>query len=209
MSEPIVIKTIQEWGGSYDDIHEVLYEAHRHNRQRGLVYKSTLLNGAELQRKVGDGITYVALIEGRPVGTGSAYFCTGRNWYDKGVLVAHYCLAGVLPEYQGKGIMSQLYSAIEQYAITRGAKIVRSGTAERNAIQRSFFKRYGFIPVDFLISKGNDYFSVMYAKWLDPSVAHSYFKCKLHMIRSACKMRLLYTSTGKKSFVGKVLRKGR
>ena len=206
MSEKgIIVKSIQEWGGSYEEIHEVLYRAHQKNRENGIVYKSSLLDGEGLRNKVGEGITYVALLGDHLVGTASVSLRKGKYWYDKGRLVAHYCLAGVLPEYQGKGIMKQIDVTRESFAISNGAKLIRSGTAEKNYLQRNRFLRNGFIPVDFLVTKGNGYYSVMYAKWLDASIAQKPWKCKLHKIKSELKVRLTLTSNGARTVLGRAL----
>ena len=44
MLERVIIKTAEEWGGSYDEIHDVIYQAHEMNRQKGINYKSALLD---------------------------------------------------------------------------------------------------------------------------------------------------------------------
>ena len=203
MSEKgIIVKSVQEWGGSYEEIHEVLYRAHQKNRENGIVYKSSLLDGEGIRNKVGDGITYVALLGDHLVGTASVSLRKGKYWFDKGHLVAHYCLAGVLPEYQGKGIMKLIDVAIESYAISNGAKIIRSGTAEKNYIQRNRFFKNGFVPVDFLVTKGNGYYSVMYAKWLDASIAQKPWKCTLHKIKSELIVRLTFSPDGTRTYFG-------
>ena len=205
MDDVIIIKTIQEWGGSYDEIHEVLYRAHQANRDRGIVYKSALLDGNGIRNRVGNGMTLVAIKDDIVIGTASVSLRTGKYWFDRGLLVAHYCLAGVLPEFQGQGIMKKLDEIRDSFAISYGAKIIRSGTAEKNIIQRKKFKKTGFIPVDFLVTKGNGYYSVMYAKWIDTSIAPSKFFCRLHHFKSKIRTRLFYKPDGSKRMVGKVL----
>lgn len=207
MSEIVIIKAAQEWGGSYEEIHDVIYQAHEQNRQKGIYYKSSLLDGEGIKKKVGDGTTFVALLNNHIIGTGSVSLRKGKYWYDKGLLVAHYCLDAVLPEYQGKGIMKEIDIEREQYAISNGAKLIRSGTAEKNTVQRKRFKKNGFVPVEYLVTKGNGYYSVMYAKWLDESVTQKNRKCLLHKWKSEVIIKLSYTSKGEITFFGKVLSK--
>lgn len=209
MPEEILIKTVQEWGGTYDEIHSVIYQAHEQNRKKGLVYQSSLLDGDRIKQRVGNGVTYVAISDGKVVGTGSISLRKGKYWFDKGVLVAHYCLSAVLPTYQGKGIMKKIYREIEHFSVLSGAKLIRSGTAEKNVIQRHIFKQLGFFPVDYLVSKGNGYYSVMYAKWLDQSIAQNKWKCIVQMIKSKMKIRLLYSAEGDKTKFCQLLLKKR
>ncbi len=204
MSEEITIKTLQEWGGTYDEIHDVLYQAHENNRKKGIVYQSSLLSGDELRKKIGDGITYVAIKDDRVVGTGSVSMRVGKYWYDKGLTVAHFCFDAVLTDYQGQGIMKQIDAVKYAYAASRGAQIVRSGTSEKNIIQRERYKRDGFTPVDYLVSRGNNFYSVMYAKWLDDSVSQNKLKCWLHMWRSRIRVRIMNDLNGSTGFLAKL-----
>ena len=207
MAERVLIKTAQEWGGSYDEIHDVIYRAHEQNRKNGIYYRSSLLDGEGIKNKVGKGATFVAIKDNQVIGTGSVSIRKGKYWYDKGLPVAHFCLDAVLPEYQGKGIMNRLDKQREQFAISSGAKLIRTGTAEKNVIQRNRYIKMGLIPVDFLVTKGNSYFSVMYVKWLDESVAQKKWKCLLHMWKSEVRIKISYTPKGEKTIFGKFLSK--
>lgn len=203
----IKIQSIEEWGGSYDEIHEVLYHAHQQNRERGIVYKSAYLTGEEIKNRIGNGVTFVAIDNSKVVATASVSLRKGKYWYDKGLLVAHYCLDAVLPEYQGKGIMKKIDEQRDLFAIVSGAKLIRSGTAEKNEIQRKKFINNGFIPVDFLVTKGNGYYSVMYAKWIDISAQPDLKTCKRLYNRSKIKTKLSYNRDGKITPFGKMLSK--
>ena len=205
MAERVLIKTAQEWGGSYDEIHDVIYRAHEQNRKNGIYYRSSLLDGEGIKNKVGKGATFVAIKDNQVIGTGSVSIRKGKYWYDKGLPVAHFCLDAVLPEYQGKGIMKAIDNEREKYAVMNGARLIRSGTAEKNIIQNNKFKRTGFVPVDYLVTKGNDYYSVMYAKWLDESVVQKKWKCKMMFIKSKAIVKLLLKPNGEKTMIGKII----
>lgn len=186
--DSLVIKTAEDWGGSYEAIHQVLYRAHQKNREYGLIYKSAFLSEAEIKEIVGNGVTFVALLGEKVIGTASVSMRLGTYWFDKGLLVAHFCLDAVLPEYQGRGVMTALDKYRTQYANTHDARAIRSGTAMKNSIQRKKFKRDGFIPVRCLVSKGANYDSIMYIKWLDRVSPYSKNYCRYQTLKSYLKI---------------------
>ena len=205
--DEIVVKSADEWGGSYDEIHHLIFKAHLKNREKGIVYKSTSYTGEQIKQRVGNGVTFVAFKDDVLVATASVSLCLGTKWYEKGVIVAHYCLDAVMPEFQGQGIMKIIDLFRYNFSIASGAKIIRSGTAEKNSIQRSKFIKNGFIPCDYIATKGNDYYSVMYVKWLDPACAHSNMYCRYKYYKSFIRVRLLRKKGGNKTCFGNVLTK--
>ena len=196
----IVIATAEEWGGSYEILHQVIYKAHNNNRERGLFYTTSLLSGTQIKEKISDGITFVALRNDEVVGTASVIIKIGKNWYDKGLQVAHYCLDAVLPEYQGCGIMKKMDEYRNAFSISRGAKLIRSGTAEGNLIQRTKFRRQGFKAVDCLSIKGNSFYSVMYAKWIDKTEKPPALLIAVNYFFRSIKTKALYLKGGNKRF---------
>ena len=181
MIDPLVeIKLIQETEVSYDQIHDIIYRAHIVNREKGLFYRTAIFSGEMIKERVGDGLTFVAFVENKAVATASVCLHIGRHWYDKGLLVAHYCFDAVLPEYQGKGIMSIIDGYRDSYALSSSVKVIRSGTAEGNIAQRNKFMHQGFVPVDYRYFDGNDFYSVLYARWMDDKYKRSKFVCVVH-----------------------------
>lgn len=203
----IKILSVEKWGGSYEEIHAVLFRAHQQNRAKGIVYKSAFLTGEEIKSHVGKGVTFVAIDDSKVVGTASVSMRIGKYWYDKGLVVAHYCLDAVLPEYQGQGIMKSIDKQRDLFAIQEGAKLIRSGTAQYNSIQRKKFEKQGFVPVDFLVTKGNGYYSVMYAKWIDISIKPTNNACRRQYLKSIFRTWLFYKKNGRTTLIGKVLKK--
>lgn len=186
---PVVVKDIKDTDISYSQIHSVISRAHEKNREKGLFYRTVNMSGDEILKRVGQGVTYVAFDGDRLVATASVGLHVGKDWYDNGVLVAHYCFDAVLPEYQGRGIMTQIDQVRDAFSHSSGAKVIRSGTAEINVIQRNKFKHQGFTPVDYRCFDGNNFFSIMYARWLDEEFRKSKIRCSLHFIYSRIKTR--------------------
>lgn len=192
--------TAEEWGGDYELIHQTIYRAHVRNRNNGMLYKSALLSGTQIKERIDAGETFVAINGGSVMGTASVNIKVGKDWYDRGHLVAHYCYDAVLPEYQGQGIMKSIDRARDVFSYSKGAEIIRSGTAEKNFIQRNKFKRQGFLPVDLLAIKDNNFYSVIYAKWLNKTIEPSILEIRFNYIIRVIRTKLLYRIGGKKGF---------
>ena len=94
---------------SWDDIHELLLQAHKRNIEKGIVLKYAQMPGDWIREKLGDeGCCWVALDGDKPVGTTSVTYFQGKSWWNKGKKVAHGCFTGILREYQGTGLMEEL-----------------------------------------------------------------------------------------------------
>lgn len=203
----IIIRPLKETQYSYDKISEIVSRAHIINKEKGLRYRTASMNAEEVEKSVGEGITYVALCDQDIVGTASVCKQIGTDWYDKGQLVVHYCFDAVIPEYQGLGIMKLIDKERDKFSVSIGALLIRSGTAEGNTIQRHKYEKLGFVPVDYKRIKGNNFCSVIYAKWIDkahqPSkfICLSHFYCRKYYVRIRHQIACLYKSI-KQLFIG-------
>ncbi len=152
---------------SWDDIHELLFAAHKKNIAKGFTMTSALASGEELQKKLGDkGKCFVAFCGDKLVGTTSVSFFTGHSWYNKGKLVAHSMLSGILPKFQGIGITDDLNKLRDAYIHEMGVKMIHADTAENNKIVRMNAKRNGFIEVSYYAPQ-SDHYSVNFVKWFE------------------------------------------
>lgn len=151
---------------SWDEIHNVLFAAHEKNRKNGMTFKSGLLSGKELENKLQNGQCFVALEDGKVVGTQSVTLERKEKWYAKDCVLAHSMLSGILPSYQGCGIREDLNEAVDQWIDQSGADMIWAGTAEDNKIVRKLVRKRGYIDVDYIASKGTNYYSVIFVKWL-------------------------------------------
>ena len=161
---------------SWDEIHDVLWAAHAENRKAGLNMKAPCLPGSQMEALVGEnGHCFVALDGEKVIGTCSFKIETRNNWYVHQQPIAYCMLAGILPEYRGKGVYSQLLSLREQHIRQLHIKLMEMNTAEHNtAVQEALLKK-GWRRVDF-ISLKSPHYSVVMAKWLD-GCPYSTWKC--------------------------------
>jgi GNAT superfamily N-acetyltransferase len=164
--EEIKIMEKTEWV-SWDDIHELLLAAHKKNIEKGIVMKYVQLPGEEIRKKIGDeGMCWVALCGDKLVGTHSVSFFVGKSWWNKGEKVAHGCFTGLLQEYQGIGILEEMYKKFNEYIRNKGVYITEGNTAEDNRIMRKILEKRGHKTVSFYAPPSNHY-NVRTVNWLN------------------------------------------
>ena len=165
--EEIRIKEKPDWV-SWDEIHDVLWAAHKRNREAGMDMKYPSLPGDQLKELLKDGGQCFVALEGRKVvATGSYRIFKRRRWYNpKREKMISLLLDGILPEYEGKGIYSKLYHYREEHLKSLGFNLIDMDTAENNANIQKVFLKQGFRFVDFE-SYQTPHYSIMMAKWLN------------------------------------------
>ena len=164
MSEKIEIIEKPEWM-SWDVIHDVVWRAHAHNRENGIVMRYPSLQGDEIRQHLeGRGKMFVALYGTTVVGTAAYLIKDSSLWCGKGKY-GYYCFAALLPTYRKMGIYPKLCEIREKELIKQGVRRILMDTHEGNKRELTIAKKQGFIPVDFLVRK--DHFSVLMVKWLD------------------------------------------
>ena len=186
---------------SWDAIHELLLTAHKKNIEKGIVMDITRAEVSELENKLGDkGKCFVALCGDKLVGTTTITFLTGKKWFNKNKLVAYSRWSGILPKYQGLGIMEDLNELRDQHIIACGSDILEASTAENNKIVRINTRRNGFIDVAYSTSSSSGHYSVVMVKWLK-GCPYSKFYCKLRFLMSKYYIKMRYKPGGKKRFI--------
>lgn len=153
---------------SWDDIHELLLQAHKRNIEKGIVLKYAQMPGDWIREKLGDeGCCWVALDGDKPVGTTSVTYFQGKSWWNKGKKVAHGCFTGILREYQGIGLMEELNAKKYEHEKAHGADMNEGDTAETNKTVLKVFGKEGYKVVAYFAPKNSDHYSVRIVKWLN------------------------------------------
>ncbi len=152
---------------SYQKIKEILIAAHQQNFEKGIVLHTTELSPEELEKRVGkNGKTFIALDNGKIVGTASYRIREQHKWYVNGNVVDEI-LVGVIPESKGKHVYSHLYDCIEKEAIEGGYDQIIFSTAEKNINKQQIGLKKGFYYVNYFVAEDNDHYSVIMSKWLN------------------------------------------
>lgn len=190
MAQTITVMEKPDWI-SYDEIAELLHQAHRQNVEQGLQYMAASQNGEEIQKRLhGPARLYVALNENRELIGVSAIELKehSKSWYGLNKPYGLVKLEGVRPDCQGMGVQSTLRREIEKYAFQH-VDLLQLDTAEKNHHAVAVFKKQGWIPVSYLSRKTNNFYSIIMAKWKNgcpfskAECAFRFWKRKLQIIR--------------------------
>ena len=166
MTDSIQIVEKPDWV-SWKDIKSCLAEAHRNNREKGIRVLHSELPADRIGELIGpQGMVLVALDGERVVGTASLIEKNGKTWYATG-RYGYLGFAGVIPEYNGKGIYRDLTRKREEEARERGLTVLVFNTNEKNLRVQEVAKKNGFVDVSYRLSSMKDHYDVYMAKWLD------------------------------------------
>lgn len=174
---------------SWDDIHDVLWNAHEQNRKKGIFMSYPSLFGEEIRKKIGDnGKMFLAIEGNKVVGTLALIVKSGKRWYNYG-RYGYLCFGAVLPEYSGKGIYRSLYQLVETTAKQMELSVLTRDTNEKNARMLKITKQEGYHFVEFKAYK--DHFNIVRAKWLE-KCPYSLWYIKIRYLISVLKTKLRY-----------------
>ena len=141
---------------SFDMIHEVLWEAHESTRANGMQFITAQMSGKELEEYINthDATCYVAMHGDKVIGTNSCYLYYASSGPIKGCF-AKEVLVGILPEYKGQGIYSQLFDLAVTYAKENKADGIITTTMAKNKKMQQIKKKQGFIYTRHFINNGH------------------------------------------------------
>lgn len=152
---------------SWDEIAQVIFEAHSSNRDNGIDIQNAHKTGSELRESLGvNGACFVALENNKVVATSSIAFHEKNTWYHKGK-IAYATLSGVLPSHKGKHLFSKLSKMCFDYALQQGIRVFYSNTAEGNRKYRAIAKKDGYNEVHMGRTTFNPHNYVVIVKWID------------------------------------------
>ena len=172
----------------WEDIQQCLYDAHSVNRANGINMSHYQWSVEKIKETIGEkGVTLVALDDKKVVGTASFGEKYGHFWYANG-RYAYLCFAGILPEYNGRGIYKALCEKREEIAKSLGYSIMVLDTHYFNRRLQRISADNGFRFVRFFRASTKDHYSVVMAKWLD-GCPYSKFYC--HWKYEVCKIKTL------------------
>ena len=150
---------------TWDNIHELLLQAHKRNIKKGIISLYAQLPGEEIEKRLGkDGRCWVAMDKDKIIGTTAVSFFIGQNWWNRNKKVAHSCFTGILQQYQGIGLVEQLDAKLIEYVRSLGVEMIQGDTAEGNRAMRKLAELGGYKTVDYFAPKSHHY-SIHFVKW--------------------------------------------
>ena len=182
---------------SWEEIHDVLWKSHAQNREDGIAMGHQNLTGEGIRDLLGDyGTMFVAIIDGRVVGTAAVIIKETNFWFGKDNY-AYCCFASVLPEFEGQGIYRRFVIERENYALRKGIDKIYFNTHPRNKKVIHIAEKSGYKKVRY--TTNNCFSYVFLVKWLN-GCPYSDIKCRLEYIK--CKLFAIIKNWVK-SIIGK------
>lgn len=170
---------------SYDEIADVLHDAHRANTKAGMHFTAAEQSGDEIREHLGDdGQFYVIMDEAGLCAVGAVRYRTWNKWFCRGELCGDILFVGVRERCKGQGLSKLLFRELEQEAFTR-CSIATMNTARQNERMLKSRRHDGWRYVDYFSHDGTDFYSIMLAKWRD-GCPWTESKCRLkYLMRKA------------------------
>lgn len=151
---------------SYDELYELLYNAHAENRKRGMIINPDIKSGEDLKAHLGkDHVCMVAMDGNQVVGTFSIRIEKGTRKISKNLLTGYLSNMGVSEEYRGMGVGAGLISKLAEYAEKEGADALALHVREGNNAYY-LYKKAGFIEADYLVRDKQKRKTIYMIKWL-------------------------------------------
>lgn len=155
-----------EWV-SWEDVIDCIRAADTVNQKKGLHMHIASVKPDEMKEDLKDGKCFVALHEGKVVGTTSYKIRNLKKWYRWGKVI-YYSYDGILPEYRGTDVYFGLKEIQNKSVKESGIRVHQFHTAEKNKTVIKINLKYGFKLVLFRPNfVGSNYYSVTMLKWED------------------------------------------
>ncbi len=170
---------------SYASVAEVVNAAFASVNKIGISFGVNHLTGDELEQTIRDsnGKCFVALDDGRPVGTLSVVHKKYNMWFYKGDAMRLRFMA-VLPEYSGQHIASGLVSLAVSYCRDNAAGIITVSTPSNNKAAIHLYTKQSFSKIRFWWNQ--DHHVTDFAFWMNAEKP-SRLSCAVHLLKDACR----------------------
>lgn len=152
---------------SWEQITELLHAAYKTNADNGMNFAAARQTVEQTIERVGDGCVLLAFDDDKLIGTITCRIKTdGKRWYEKGIN-GYLSQLAVLPDNRKNGIGVKLLQSTYEYFKENNAQAVILDTSERAEGLINYYKRQGFVPVDYVHWKGTNYNSIVFKKALN------------------------------------------
>lgn len=177
MSETIRILEKPDWI-TWESVHDLLWEAHQSNREKGIIMKYPSLSGQEIQKRVeGNGKMFVAIQNDRLVGCAAAIIKTSNVWFS-GNRFVYLCFVGIHPNNKKLGLYSKLIRAVESYREEIVSDLIVFDTHRGNSRMIRINEKNGYQKVMIKMWGGHE--SVVLAKWYEKCPFSNVFIKKMY-----------------------------
>ena len=133
---------------------------------------------------------FVAMKEGKLIGTASLKIKTVKQWWVKGD-VAYPFADAIIPEYRGTDVFMELQKLRGKCIKELGINILMFDTEENNKLVQKYNIKMGAKRIKLYASSKTWYYSVVMVKWLD-GCPYSDWYCKFRFNLSKLLVRLIW-----------------
>lgn len=152
---------------SWEMIHECLVAGHEFNKKKGVYMVTPTWNPDELKEHLKDGRCFVAIDDGKVVGTCSLKISKPKQWWAMRENVAITCMDAVVPGYKGTDVFMGLNEIRNQCINDLGLRIIAFSTHENNKVVQKINLKQGAKYVRYCSFADTNHYSVVMAYWLD------------------------------------------
>ena len=131
---------------SVEEITDLLHRSYLRNAQAGLRFLATHQDASVTRERLDRGLSFVAELEGRIVGTITLHLRGEKPYgdYNPAHPIASFGQFAVDPEHQGMGLGDLLLDEVEKTALAAGCRELALDTAEPATGLIAYYKRRGF-----------------------------------------------------------------
>lgn len=152
---------------SFEQVAEVLHDAHQSNIEKGMNFVSAFISGDEIREEIGkEGVIYLIRQGTEIAAVGAVKYRQWNKWFCKDTVCGDVVLVGVREKYKGCGLSKMMFHKLEE-RIFQKCEIATMNTAVNNTIMLQSRLHDGWRYVDYFSHKGVDFYSIMLAKWRD------------------------------------------
>lgn len=170
---------------SWEEITELLHAAYREHAERGLEYVACCQSVEETVARVAGGICFVALLDGKLVGTATLHIKRKK---------AELTQIGIHPYLKKKGIGNRLLDTVINTAEKAGCDMIRCNTAEKALDIVYWYLRNGWRKIGLTSHRTTNYYSIVFCYPLRRKCSN--WKCFLRFRLLSCVCRGVYRENG-------------
>jgi len=153
---------------SIEELTLLLHRAYKRLADMGLNYLATYQDSATTQKRVDRGQCFVAVYNGRIIGTINFYNSDaigGSAWLERDD-VAEFGQFGIEPKYQKCGLGSHMVAFVENHARELGVKELALNTSENAGHLIAWYEKLGYRFIEYVDWAITNYRSVVMSKTL-------------------------------------------
>lgn len=184
---------------SWEEITDLLHRAFAEHSSRGLHYGACNQSSEVTRQRAGNGICFVALLDGKLVGTGLVNIQQRR-----GRKIGYLSQLGVLPEVKGQGIGTKIKEARIDICRQRDVDAIYCNTSEKADNVVNFNLKGGWQKIGLLSFENTNYYSIEF-RYVVSGRKYTAMEAKVRFLLSYLFCKSLWREDGKFTSCRKII----